>query len=97
MLGSQGTTCRSHCLPSATWVPETKLRILTRSAISLVLVMRLRHQFDIHMPNNEDRNILKAFVPLLKLFHFKKNRSGCSQASIRWNTGPSMEKLEKAL
>jgi hypothetical protein len=25
-----------------------------------------------------------------------KYRSGCSQSSIRWNTGPSMEKLEKA-
>jgi hypothetical protein len=24
-----------------------------------------------------------------------KYRSGCSQSSIRWNTGPSMEKLEK--
>ena len=25
-----------------------------------------------------------------------KHRSGCSQLSIRWNTGPPMEKLEKA-
>jgi hypothetical protein len=25
-----------------------------------------------------------------------KYRSGCSQSSIRWNTGPPMEKLEKA-
>jgi hypothetical protein len=25
-----------------------------------------------------------------------KHRSGCSQSSIRWNTGPPMEKLEKA-
>ena len=25
-----------------------------------------------------------------------KNRFGCSQSSIRWNTGPPMEKLEKA-
>ena len=25
-----------------------------------------------------------------------KYRSGCSQSSIRWNTGPTMEKLEKA-
>ena len=25
-----------------------------------------------------------------------KYRSGCSQSSIRWNTGPQMEKLEKA-
>jgi hypothetical protein len=25
-----------------------------------------------------------------------KYRSGCSQSSIGWNTGPSMEKLEKA-
>jgi hypothetical protein len=24
-----------------------------------------------------------------------KYRSGCSQSSIRWNTGPPMEKLEK--
>jgi hypothetical protein len=26
-----------------------------------------------------------------------KYRSGCSQSSIRWNTGPPMEKLEKVL
>jgi hypothetical protein len=26
---------------------------------------------------------------------FSKYRSGCSQSSIRWNTGPRMEKLEK--
>jgi hypothetical protein len=26
-----------------------------------------------------------------------KYRSGCSQSSIGWNTGPPMEKLEKAL
>jgi hypothetical protein len=26
-----------------------------------------------------------------------KNRSGCSQSSIGWNTGPPMEELEKAL
>jgi hypothetical protein len=25
-----------------------------------------------------------------------KYRSGCSQSSIRWNTGPLMEELEKA-
>ena len=25
-----------------------------------------------------------------------KYRSGCSQSPIRWNTGPPMEKLEKA-
>jgi hypothetical protein len=25
-----------------------------------------------------------------------KYRSGCSQSSIGWNTGPPMEKLEKA-
>jgi hypothetical protein len=25
-----------------------------------------------------------------------KYRSGCSQASIRWNIGPPMEKLKKA-
>jgi hypothetical protein len=25
-----------------------------------------------------------------------KYKSGCSQSSIRWNTGPPMEKLEKA-
>ena len=25
-----------------------------------------------------------------------KHRSGCSQSSIRWNSGPPMEKLEKA-
>ena len=25
-----------------------------------------------------------------------KYRSGCSQSSIRWNTGPPMEQLEKA-
>jgi hypothetical protein len=25
-----------------------------------------------------------------------KYRSGCSQSSIRWNSGPPMEKLEKA-
>jgi hypothetical protein len=25
-----------------------------------------------------------------------KYRSGCSQSSIKWNTGPPMEKLEKA-
>jgi hypothetical protein len=25
-----------------------------------------------------------------------KYRNGCSQSSIRWNTGPPMEKLEKA-
>jgi hypothetical protein len=25
-----------------------------------------------------------------------KYRSGCSQSSIRWNTGPPVEKLEKA-
>jgi hypothetical protein len=24
-----------------------------------------------------------------------KYRSGCSQSSIEWNTGPSMEELEK--
>jgi hypothetical protein len=26
-----------------------------------------------------------------------KYRSGCSQASIRWNTGPSIKELEKVL
>ena len=26
-----------------------------------------------------------------------KYRSGCSQSSIRWNTGPPMEELEKVL
>jgi hypothetical protein len=26
-----------------------------------------------------------------------KYRSGCSQSSVRWNTGPPMQKLEKAL
>jgi hypothetical protein len=44
-----------------------------------------------HAKNRKDKKLCEAMlVP-------GKYRNGCSQLSIRWNTGPPMEKLEKAL
>jgi hypothetical protein len=33
--------------------------------------------------------------PLAKILFPSKHRSGCSQSAIGWNTGPSVEDLEK--
>jgi hypothetical protein len=49
------------------------------------------------MPDLQDLNnrILKGRELQLQILGSGKYRSGCSQSSIGWNTGPPMEELEK--
>ena len=58
----------------------------------------LRHQTQplLHMPARFAERTLDIFGSYEALPVPGKYRSGCSQSSIRWNTVPPVEKLEKA-
>jgi hypothetical protein len=50
----------------------------------------------LHMPARFCRNLDPDIAVSCEALPVPGNyRSGCSQSSIRWNTGPPMEKLEK--
>ena len=60
----------------------------------LVTSLRMILSSPIHLPKNYMKSVIAVSYEAMPVPG--KYRSGCSQSSIGWNTGPPIEKLEAA-